>query len=394
MSVINDMLRDLEQRKAPDREAIASVDVAQLIEPQQNNRQIYFILLIVVVAVTITFGIWMAQDQLSSRPGDAMPVVIEPPAAEVSDTSNVLGTTESVAEKAPQSLAPVTLTDVTSTLAVSSSDPLVDKSPSVVKVESAADDLVLVSTPDKAIARLTPDSQSKVIVSKKTAVQPRQERQEASSVSLNADVAEYPAVAESDAKRIVLSPKALDQQNAESAVTLFKQRNERKAYRQLFDFIATHDYDLKSRSVLAGYLLQDGRLAEAGDVLVTAPVEQDADLRQIKARWLLATGDEAMAMHTLSSNLPELEVHPDYYALLASYYQQFGYPEKAAEVYSLLVQYDASAAKWWAGLGLALDSSERFADAAQAYRQALQLPGLNRPVFDYITARMQVLKPK
>lgn len=401
MSVINDMLRDLEQRKAPERATITPADVAQLIEPQANNKRPYLMIAVLVIFVGVVFGAWMLQrpfEQTSSGQ-------VEVPTESADSTERIaVVEPEPASKNPPLSVAPVEMPEpagapeTKQAMAASPSDQI-NARPHAIQTEettkSAQASSVVVPDPGSVPMKSGLMSQTKASVRKKEPVLAESKRHKIDTVEQTQTPAASKLQAEADpmAKHIVLSPELQDQQNAETALALFKEGNAREAYRQLYDYVAEHEYATKSRSVLAGYLLQDGRLAEAGDVLVRAPVEQDADLRQIKARWLLASGDETMALHTLSANLPELELHPDYYALLASYYQQFGYPEKAAQTYSMLVQYDASAANWWAGLGLALDSTERFVDAAKAYRRALQLPGLNQPVLDFIRTRLQVLNP-
>jgi len=405
VSVINDMLRDLEQRKAPERESIAPVDVTQLIEPRQKNSQTYLIILAIVICIGAVFGTGLFQKLI----GPMFERSIDVP-AEISTSENLAVEPASESKKILHPVMSDALSETEETIVPTLSNRiqeetqelLVKEQTEAVPMADEEESRVEISvSPKQTTGSSVSESHSEVeVVANIVKVETVKNESVQVAVVEQKEVVELreeakrKIEAEPVEKHIVLSPEAKDQQNAEMALKFFEAGHARKAYRQLYDFIAENETDLKSRSVLAGYLLQDGRVAEAGDVLVRAPIELDADLRQIKARWLLATGDETMALHTLSSNLPELEAYPDYFALLASYYQQFGYPEKAAEVYSMLVQYDAGAASWWAGLGLALDSSERFNDAVKAYRRALQLPGLNRPVIEFINTRVQAINPK
>ena len=189
-------------------------------------------------------------------------------------------------------------------------------------------------------------------------------------------------------KIIQLSPKALDQQSAEQAEALFSQGEARQAYRHLYDFIALHEMDSKSRTVLAGHLLLAKRLAEAGDILVGGKTETHPDLRQIKARWLVAKGEHKLALYTLSSNQPDISEYPAYYELMASYYQRFGYSKKALLTYSQLVQFDGSVANWWAGLAISSDQEKQWESARFAYQQAFELPGLNPKLVEFVKSRL------
>jgi tetratricopeptide (TPR) repeat protein len=178
---------------------------------------------------------------------------------------------------------------------------------------------------------------------------------------------------------------------ADFSRNLYKAGESRKAYRTLYEFVAAYKVDQQSRIVLISYLLQDERIAEAGDVLVTTQVAHSPELRQLKARWYVAQGEHRLALHTLRENLPELHRFPDYYALLAAYYQRFGYSEKAAETYASLLDYDNESANWWAGFAIALDSSKQYQDAVNAYKHALQIPELRQELIEYIENRLSLL---
>ncbi|MDX1453534.1 MAG: tetratricopeptide repeat protein, partial [Oleiphilaceae bacterium] len=191
--------------------------------------------------------------------------------------------------------------------------------------------------------------------------------------------------------QIVLSPFAKDHAMVREARALFAEGEDNLAYRKLYDFLAAHEQDDQSRALLAGQLMQEGRYAEAGDVLLAVRDIDNPDLRQMKARWYMHQGESDLALHTLRERQPELTGYPEYYALLASYYQQMGYPQQAARLYGKLVEFDADAADWWAGLAIALDRQSRFEEGKLAYSRAIQLPGLNPSLQDFIQQRLNAL---
>jgi len=186
-----------------------------------------------------------------------------------------------------------------------------------------------------------------------------------------------------------LSPQEQDKKVAMSALKLFQNGESREAYRVLYNFISAHKVDIKSRIILASQLLNDQRTNEAGDVIMNSSTGADPDFRQMKARWLVTKGENKLAIVTLQTNLPEITEYPDYYALLASYYQKFGYPKLALKTYSDLVQFDENKADWWAGFAIAADQSLQPLQAELAYKRAIQLPNLSPGLVGFVKRRIE-----
>jgi len=356
------MLRDLEARKAPEREGLSSLDAtSRLIESKQPVRKMYIVLssvLLIGVGVGLSWFFNMPSTDVVAVKDKETKVtevaISSPTGALVSDKSNTVS--EPVLPK-PTKVEP---------------DPVSDKQQVTPKVVLASDKIeVSAPIPKTRVAKLTPSAKTPRVLTTK--------------------VQNIPQVPKPVVKlKPTVSPRAMDQNNAELALKFFKENEPRNAYRILYDFMESHSVDTKSRTMLVRHLLQDERIAEAGDILVTTPVDRNPELRQMKARWYVARGENTMALHTLRSNLPVLDDFPDYYSLLASYYQRFGFAAKAAEIYASLVQYDDSA-NWWAGLAIALDSSKQYSDAVEAYKRALAIPELNIELIEYIENRLSVL---
>ena len=129
-----------------------------------------------------------------------------------------------------------------------------------------------------------------------------------------------------------------------------------------------------------------------GDVLLNAPLNKSPKLRQIKARWYAQQGEHKLALYTLNSDLPNVAIYPDYYVLLAAYYQRYGSAQDAKNTYSVLVQHDETIADWWAGLGLASDRNNEKEKASYAYRQALELKGLSPELLNFVQTRLAQLQ--
>lgn len=129
-----------------------------------------------------------------------------------------------------------------------------------------------------------------------------------------------------------------------------------------------------ARAYLAGGEMQ--RLKEWATPQLTAN-PHDSELRMLLARGLLQLGEKAAAIATLEQNAPPLARDSAYHALLAALYQQDGDWQRSASLYQRLVALRPSQATWQLGLAIALEQLGRDSDAARHYRMALQGSGLD-----------------
>ncbi len=103
----------------------------------------------------------------------------------------------------------------------------------------------------------------------------------------------------------------------------------------------------------------------------------DAELRMLLARGQLQSGDKQTALATLVQNAPALASDPGYHALLAALQQQVGDWAGSAAVYRQLVASQPQQAAWQLGLAIALEQIDQPARAARHYRLAAQGQGLD-----------------
>ena len=401
MSVINDMLRDLDARKAPERDQPAQVAVADIIEPQSPPAQLLkwvmlFVLLLLTMSIT-TFGLLKSMDSDQTADSEAAGVAVE-----TKDASSAAGA-PTAADETPREANTVTtempaderVTSTANETKRNSAEAMPDGVAPSQDSRGSADASAEASPSVQVEAPVTQVAEAEGVVDAAPASGKR-ETVVASQLAVAKPVtrsAPKEASKQNAEKGVTLSPGEQDRLVAREARKLFSQDQTTAAYRMLYDFLASSQQDEQSRAVLAGQLMQEGRFAEAGDLLLDNSVSNSPDLRQIKARWYMQQGEADLALYTLREIQPELTDYPDYYALLASYYQQLGYPQQAAQVYTRLLDYDYEMADWWAGLAIAHDQSRRFDDARVAYERAIQLPGLNRQLADFAQQRLAALVP-
>ncbi|QLF92455.1 hypothetical protein HW090_04280 [Pseudomonas sp. ABC1] len=104
---------------------------------------------------------------------------------------------------------------------------------------------------------------------------------------------------------------------------------------------------------------------------------QDSELRLLLARGQLLAGDTAAALATLKQNPPALAADTAYHALLAALYQQVGDWRGSAASYQALVALRPVQGTWQLGLAIALEQLDRPGEAGRHYRLALQGQGLD-----------------
>jgi MSHA biogenesis protein MshN len=68
--------------------------------------------------------------------------------------------------------------------------------------------------------------------------------------------------------------------------------------------------------------------------------------------------------------------------------QQVGQFDIVEKSYRSLLSIESTQARWWMGLGFALDSQQQYPQAAAAYRSALQYTGLSDTAVTYIEQRL------
>lgn len=117
--------------------------------------------------------------------------------------------------------------------------------------------------------------------------------------------------------------------------------------------------------------------------------KQDSDLRMLKARIQLKQGQHKGAYHTLKA-LPALE-QQDYQVMLANVAQQIEAYDSAITAYQVLIKMQPYSGKWHLGLAIVYDKSSQFTLAEAEYALALSKNDLSNASAEFATQRMQAL---
>ena len=164
-----------------------------------------------------------------------------------------------------------------------------------------------------------------------------------------------------------------------------------EAWRQALEHDPAH---ADARAALADLLARQGRGAEAGALLRQAHERWPQDQLQAEryARYLIANGRDGDAVTVLEAARPAAVGDGEYLALLGAVYQRLGRHAESAEAYGRVLSVHPGREIWWMGMAIALEGAGNVAPALQAYRRALALPSLSPELRRYAETRAKALE--
>ena len=187
---------------------------------------------------------------------------------------------------------------------------------------------------------------------------------------------------------------ASDQEAVSQARKFVKKGQLAEAFRVLEKRIAQNSEDSAvSRGYLATLQLSSGMRQEA-QLLLQESLQihaNDFTLRKLQSRLLLSQGKTMQSLSLLQQSLPRVEEDPEYHELLATAYQQQGNYDQSAKVYFALLEYKNNTPRWWVGMAYSLELDKRYEEALRAYRSAVQIPGITASLKTYAEQRVYTL---
>jgi len=199
-------------------------------------------------------------------------------------------------------------------------------------------------------------------------------------VVMEAPVQSGPAV---DASSLVRMPaqmnfREMDRQQVQQALVLWQQGQQGGALGLLRQFAAANPAAHQSREMLAKLMLQQGDMIGAMEQAdIGLGIQQDHyGYKKVKARVLMAAGVPAEAAELLALRAPSLVSDSEYHELLAASRLASQKYDEALVSYEALAASAPQDARWWYGVAASQDALGRSFEAVQSYERALQLPGL------------------
>ncbi|MFB0980295.1 MAG: tetratricopeptide repeat protein [Alteromonadaceae bacterium] len=362
MSVINQMLKDLDQRQV---EQQGSSNFTVPVSSPSSNKKLIFISLIVVILLNVSgIFVWQMytenQTLKMSNTGEKNPVA-----------NKLKLTTARVNEDSKQT----------------SKSSHWDKSPA--ENELNQNDLNPKMRDNIAQSKTTPESNAPLkSISRNTinqndkAVVPTNVINNNSSIPKKLADPIVKAAKKSTLKisRKQLSPRALAKQKLIRAEQALNNNNIAQAETLFEDVLLVMPEHKSARKQLAA--LWFGRQAYSDALnLLSQGIHlspNDNEFRLMKARVYLQQNRVQQGFTTLN-NMPGVNevVNVEYQSLRATTAQQLNEFSFAAQAYQILVNIEPSAARWWLGLAVAHDSNSEFEQASNAYKTALNKSGLS-----------------
>ncbi len=148
------------------------------------------------------------------------------------------------------------------------------------------------------------------------------------------------------------------------------------------------------RESLASLLITQGNTVQAEQILKTGLKQRPyfPPFVVLKARMLVDEGEINQALTLLQLAPPMLTTNPDYHAFIAALYQRQGKSQFAEKLYEQLLAVQPNNAKWWMGLGIALESMGKSTLAMEAYVKAGNSDQLTPELKIYAESRVQNLQ--
>ncbi|MCG8610596.1 MAG: tetratricopeptide repeat protein [Pseudomonadales bacterium] len=390
MSLVNDMLRDLDQRQSRDIPATAVQGYGSLTQPQSRSSGFRKKMAIAVVSIggmlAIIGALYFAPFSPINRSSDMVPDVAAKPEQETGAERQVpkepvqLETPIQLETPTPHEVSahkngiatvasPVEETGEARSVSVDLSESDVNPQETIV-VKQDVNSLVSGQASESVESDPHQDPSGSANVPQEGISDPRP------SAPVVPKVDEHvPAQDQSTqlTKVKLSSPRERDRDIANQGLELVKQGRQGEAVSALMAFISDAEYIAESGKLLAGmYLLQHE--VDHALKLISKLDPEDPDVRLLHARALVQTGNASEALSILAGRIPPVEAHADYHALLAALYQQLNLHESAIQYYAQLVNVYPDSGDWWVGLGISLEAIGKRQSAVQAYRRATTQP--------------------
>ncbi|MCH2057998.1 MAG: tetratricopeptide repeat protein [Thalassotalea sp.] len=395
MSVINQMLKDLEERNQPANEVSAGNPII-VNQPAKSTSSIVIVLVSVALSVLIAGAVWLylENQKLQLNQKD-----VSQPVSQGNPAIRESATTQAVSE------LPVSSPVNRQALVNQAQD---EQDTSEQAFENSLKKNVNANVEANLTANVdTVNSHDRVTSQKATSTESEANIAEPvqTSVSSVSDepVAEIqkPSASEDTAKieskpslsiaRKQLSPEQLAAQKMSQVDKAMMEGEGQKAEQLLQDVVLLTPMNTEARKQLAALWFAQGQLQGALNVLNqgVAVMPDFADFRLMKAKILLQQSNAQGAYQSLMA-LPR---HPqiEYQSLLAQAAQQVGELSVSINAYRQLVLLQPSKGKWHLGLAIALDRNSQFGEAVEAYRAAIALGDISPQSRQFAQQRMTEL---
>jgi len=385
MSLINQMLQDLEQRSVGERAGANMHNQIRAVPERRRVHPAWWLVLALSLAL-VGMGIWFWM-----RPAPVVPATANL-ALKIESGLNTLPSPIAQAPLPADAVAPVP----TVTPAAATPEPLAVRKPDAATVEpdaskSRGDTVRDVRKADDSRTAAQVRRDNVTDIAKDT---PKSVPQNDATRS-NADPALELARQQSLTKQVKeLTPQQQAENEFRKAGVALQTGRQADAMAELEQTLKLDPRHASARQTLVGLLLQSKRnddairLAQEGLALDPA----QTGLSMIVARVQVEQGDVHAALATLERGLPHAGARADYHAFMAALLQRDKRNKEAIEQYTIALGSTPQSGVWWMGLGISLQAENRTADAHEAFARAKATNTLTPELQAFVEQKLQQLR--
>lgn len=382
MSVINQMLRDLEKRQQP----AAAASQPQPHENSHSTRSPYLLMLLGVLLGMVLVLFWGRLQLL-------LPVLAPEPQTLAAEPTTVAVQAAAVTPPATEQVAAEQITASAAAVEDKPAAAVADDKLAAVEQASAAivddDSAAAVEQIDPVLLREAPSVAEAEAEAAAAALAEEQAWQ-----ALAATTAPTPARGTLNVTATRMSDRDLATRAGQLADQAYNQRRFDEALNHYREALARSPKRLDWRRRLAELQLASGDLTATGDTLAEGVRYQPDDngLRLALAHVRQEQGQYAEALAILALVTPDETDAVRFYQLRGGLAQQLQQWPLALESYQQLLSRVPSDARYWLGLAIAHDGLQDYLRAGQAFGRALALEGLSATARSYAQQRLRQIE--
>lgn len=373
MSLINQMLRDLEQRKPNQSEPSQplSIQLPQPVKTGNNSKFLWIVLIAIAVGVVV-------YQNIKQSP-------LTPISAEKPQNSVALQSKTRIDNDTDISLAPTEVSTGTE----------VEIAPEQQPSQNAEASLSLTASNDNPL-------NSTLAANTNTTIQPTPKAvsvAQTSPTSTTEEIIKLPKPSQNppdnkSAQKVKNQTPSTRRTTESNTQALYRQAQNSASFMMrkeiLKDLLAIDPQNLSARNLLLQTLLKSNAQTELDMFL-----QESLQLFPNHLAFITTQAHRQIQRKQFSAAISTLERvdsrqinEPTYLSLLAASYQQQQQYQQAAAIYQKLTIIQPDKAEHWLGLGICEENLHHNQTAIMAYQQALNKNTLNSPVVDYIKQRL------
>lgn len=376
MSVINQMLQDLENRHAASRPDQPMPEPIKVV-PKRVRPSIGRALLLPLLAIGVGVSVWWLKpspDTAHAVSASASPPVAQPqPASSAKHHSSPPSIAVSKQPRPPALQQPVSEETLSKRVAANrlvSPQLIPAPEPSRSLSEDTENSAVAQGEYDPSSPGPAPNTGSapdaaQVPPEAVTTLPLSSEGSDAGKVTKTPEVTVSKQIKE-------ITPRQRAENQYRAALALMQSGREIEAAAALGQTLEIDPENTAARQTLVGLLVDGKRYDEARrrlhEGLILDPSQ--AGLAMILARLQVEQGNTQRALATLQRNLSPAAQGPEYQSFLAALLQREGRHKEAIEHYLQALRYAPESGVWLMGLGISLQAENRHSEAREAFRRA------------------------